>query len=110
MTNQYIDATKIGGKGRFVNHSCNPNCYVAKWHVGKHMRMGIFAKRPITAGEELTFNYNVDRYGSDPQTCYCGEPNCVGTIGGKTQTDVASMDDLYIDGEPSCGRLEFLRS
>ena len=35
----------------------------------------------------------------DPQPCYCGEPNCVGYIGGKTQTDVASMDDLYIEGE-----------
>jgi len=49
--------------------------------------MGIFAERQIEAGEELTFNYNVDRYGADPQPCYCGEPNCSGFIGGKTQTD-----------------------
>lgn len=60
---QYIDATKKGGKARFLNHSCNPNCYVAKWVVGKRMRMGIFSKRDIQQGEELTFNYNVDRYG-----------------------------------------------
>ena len=60
---QYIDATKRGGKARFLNHSCNPNCYVAKWVVGRRMRMGIFAKRDIEEGEELTFNYNVDRYG-----------------------------------------------
>jgi hypothetical protein len=33
------------------------------------------------------------------QICYCDEPNCVGTIGGKTQTDLGGMDDLYIDGE-----------
>lgn len=32
------------------------------------------------------------------QECYCGEPNCVGYIGGKTQTDLGGMDDLYIDG------------
>ena len=58
-----IDATKKGGLGRFLNHSCNPNCYIAKWVVGRQMRMGIFTKRDIGKGEELTFNYNVDRYG-----------------------------------------------
>ncbi|GAA6060898.1 hypothetical protein JCM10212_000181 [Sporobolomyces blumeae] len=93
----FIDATKKGGKGRFLNHSCNPNCQVAKWTVGKKMRMGIFAKRDIAKNEELTFNYNVDRYGHVAQECFCGEPNCVGFIGGKTQTDIGGMDDLYID-------------
>ncbi|KAG8989647.1 histone methyltransferase set2 [Tulasnella sp. 427] len=94
---EFIDATKRGGIGRFANHSCNPNCYVAKWFVGNRIRMGIFAKRNIKMDEELTFNYNVDRYGHDAQTCYCGEPNCVGFIGGKTQTEVATMDDVYIE-------------
>ncbi|KAI5119568.1 hypothetical protein M0805_005632 [Coniferiporia weirii] len=94
---EYIDATKRGGIGRFANHSCNPNCYVAKWTVGQHVRMGIYAKRNIKKNEELTFNYNVDRYGHDAQPCYCGEPKCVGFLGGKTQTDVAAMDDLYLD-------------
>ncbi|KAI0354309.1 SET domain-containing protein [Trametes cingulata] len=94
---EFIDATKRGGIGRFANHSCNPNCYVAKWTVGSHVRMGIFASRTIKQNEELTFNYNVDRYGHDAQPCYCGEPNCVGFIGGKTQTDLAAMDDLYLD-------------
>ncbi|KAJ9098539.1 hypothetical protein QFC19_006307 [Naganishia cerealis] len=94
---EYIDATRKGGIARFLNHSCNPNCYVAKWVVGQHMRMGIFTKREIRKGEELTFNYNVDRYGYDAQICHCGELNCLGTIGGKTQTDIGAMDDLYID-------------
>ncbi|CAO1634548.1 unnamed protein product [Sympodiomycopsis kandeliae] len=94
---EYLDATKKGGIARFINHSCNPNCYVAKWHVGKHMRMGIFAQRDIVKGEELTFNYNVDRYGNDAQPCYCGEPNCVGQLGGKTQTDIGGMSNLYIE-------------
>jgi hypothetical protein len=82
------------------------------------MRLGIFAKRDIIEGEELTFNYNVDRYGLvsqqnisereliffkrnryDAQACYCGEPNCSGFIGGNTQTDLSAMDDLYLDGQ-----------
>jgi len=84
---EFIDATKKGNLGRFCNHSCNPNCYVDKWVVGDKLRMGIFAERHVKAGEELVFNYNVDRYGADPQPCYCGEPNCTGFIGGKTQTE-----------------------
>jgi len=94
---EYIDATKRGGIGRFLNHSCAPNCYVAKWTVGSHYRMGIFASRNVQKDEELTFNYNVDRYGHEAQPCYCGEPKCVGFIGGKTQTDIGAMDDLYLD-------------
>ncbi|KAJ3976629.1 hypothetical protein EV361DRAFT_789902 [Lentinula raphanica] len=98
-TISFIDATKSGGIGRFANHSCNPNCYVAKWTIDQHVRMGIFAKRNIRKDEELTFNYNVDRYGHQAQMCYCGEPNCVGFIGGKTQTeaDVSTLDELYLD-------------
>ena len=87
---EFVDATKKGNLGRFCNHSCNPNCYVDKWVVGDKLRMGIFAEQNIKAGEELVFNYNVDRYGADPQPCYCGEPNCSGYIGGKTQTERAA--------------------
>jgi SET domain-containing protein len=96
---QYIDATKKGGIGRFANHSCNPNSEVQKWVVGRRLRMGIFTKQDVIKGEEITFNYNVDRYGHDAQICYCGEPNCVGTIGGKTQTDIGGMGDLLIQGQ-----------
>ncbi|KAK4099045.1 methyltransferase-like protein [Parathielavia hyrcaniae] len=100
---EFVDATKKGNLGRFCNHSCNPNCYVDKWVVGEKLRMGIFASRAIRAGEELVFNYNVDRYGADPQPCYCGESNCVGFIGGKTQTEratklpLATIEALGID-------------
>jgi len=104
---EFVDATKKGNLGRFCNHSCNPNCYVDKWVVGDKLRMGIFAMRGIRAGEELVFNYNVDRYGADPQPCYCGEPNCTGYIGGKTQTEratklpQATIEALGIDDSDS---------
>ena len=62
-SHQYIDATKKGGIGRFANHSCNPNSEVQKWVVGRRLRMGIFTKRDVLKDEEITFNYNVDRYG-----------------------------------------------
>jgi histone-lysine N-methyltransferase SETD2 len=102
---EFVDATKRGNLGRFCNHSCNPNCYVDKWVVGEKLRMGIFAERAVEAGEELVFNYNVDRYGADPQPCYCAEPNCTGFIGGRTQTEQATklsnatIEALGIDEE-----------
>lgn len=87
----FIDATIKGSLARFCNHSCSPNAYVDKWVVGDKLRMGIFAKRTIQAGEEITFDYNVDRYGAQSQPCYCGEPNCIKVMGGKTQTDAALL-------------------
>ncbi|EGW32759.1 uncharacterized protein SPAPADRAFT_54781 [Spathaspora passalidarum NRRL Y-27907] len=90
-SDSFIDATVRGSLARFVNHSCNPNAYVDKWVVGDKLRMGIFAKRKIARGEEITFDYNVDRYGAQSQPCYCGEPNCIKFMGGKTQTDAALL-------------------
>lgn len=89
--NAFIDATKKGLLARFCNHLCEPNAFVDKWVVGPKLRMGIFAKRDIAAGEEITFDYNVDRYGAALQPCYCGAPSCMGYMGGKTQTDAALL-------------------
>lgn len=87
----FIDATEKGCLARFCNHLCSPNAYVDKWVVGDRLRMGIFAKRKIVTGEEITFDYNVDRYGAQLQPCYCGLANCLGWMGGKTQTDAALL-------------------
>lgn len=29
----YIDSRLMGNKARFVNHSCEPNCFIKKWNV-----------------------------------------------------------------------------
>ncbi|KAK9472533.1 uncharacterized protein V1510DRAFT_365528 [Dipodascopsis tothii] len=95
---EFVDATQRGCLARFCNHSCSPNCYVDKWVVRDKLRMGIFAKVDIVAGEEITFDYNVDRYGAQAQPCYCGEDNCIGFIGGKTQTEAASkLPQVFVD-------------
>jgi SET domain-containing protein len=60
---QVIDATRKGGLARFINHSCAPNCTLQKWVVGEHLRMGIFTRKPVAAGQELTFDYKFERYG-----------------------------------------------
>lgn len=44
--------------GRFVNHSCEPNCEMQKWSVNGLFRMALFALRDIQPHEELTYDYN----------------------------------------------------
>jgi hypothetical protein len=55
-----IDATQKGNSARFLNHSCEPNCCTQKWLVGSETRVGIFTQRQCKAGEELTYNYNLE--------------------------------------------------
>ena len=52
-----------GALGRFINHSCDPNCETQKWVVHGELAIGLFALKDVAAGEELTFDYNFERYG-----------------------------------------------
>ena len=63
------DANRGGNIARFLNHSCKPNCYV---HVVRR-DIWIRAARNISAGEELTYDYNVD--GQKVIPCAC-RPGC----------------------------------
>ena len=40
-TNQILDATQCGSIGRFINHSCNPNCCVQKWYDTAFIAIGL---------------------------------------------------------------------
>ena len=54
-----IDATTHGGRARFMNHSCEPNCRIENWVVGRERRIGVFSARAIGEDEELTIDYQV---------------------------------------------------
>lgn len=90
-----IDGHRMGGDGRFVNHSCEPNCEMQKWSVLGLPRMALFASRDIKPGEELTYDYNFALFNpSEGQQCRCGSSACRGVIGGKSQRVARSVPAL----------------
>jgi SET domain-containing protein len=77
-----IDAAVGGNEARFINHSCDPNCEA----VIDGGRIYIEAKRTIQPEEELVYDYQYERADDADESdeerypCYCGAPNCRGTI------------------------------
>ncbi|KAI1301454.1 Histone-lysine N-methyltransferase ASH1L [Halotydeus destructor] len=81
-----IDGYRSANEGRFVNHSCEPNCQMQKWSVSGLYRVGLFANRDIKPGEELSYDYNFHSYNSESQqACLCGSEKCRGVIGGRVK-------------------------
>ncbi|XP_010523275.1 PREDICTED: histone-lysine N-methyltransferase ATXR7 isoform X2 [Tarenaya hassleriana] len=74
-----VDATKRGGIARFINHSCEPNCYTKIISVDGQKRIFIYAKRHIDTGEEITYNYKFPLE-ENKIPCYCGAQKCRGSL------------------------------
>jgi histone-lysine N-methyltransferase SETD2 len=84
--NLTIDATRKGNLARFMNHSCEPNCEPIRWKVAGAYRIGFFALRDISVGEEITWKYAVMKTPNiKRKACKCKSLSCTG----------------YIDGEPA---------
>lgn len=62
-SDRVIDATKRGNISRFINHSCDPNAETQKWTVNGELRIGFFSKKDVMPDEEITFDYQFQRYG-----------------------------------------------
>jgi hypothetical protein len=77
-----IDAGVNGNDARFINHSCDPNCETAI----EDRRVFIYALRNIEPGEELAYDYQIQREDGDPPNieeifaCRCGAAKCRGTM------------------------------
>uniref|UniRef100_A0A671M436 [histone H3]-lysine(36) N-trimethyltransferase n=1 Tax=Sinocyclocheilus anshuiensis TaxID=1608454 RepID=A0A671M436_9TELE len=123
--NEIIDATLKGNCSRFMNHSCEPNCETQKWTVNGQLRVGFFTTKAVTAGAELTFDYQFQRYGKEAQKCFCGAPSCRGLIGGETRVSVRAaggkkqrdrsrkkdtdkLEALQENGEGLCGEKDVI--
>ncbi|KAK4337209.1 hypothetical protein RND71_043308 [Anisodus tanguticus] len=93
-----IDGYRMANEGRFVNHSCEPNCEMQKWSVNGYYRVGLFALRDISPGEEVTYDYNFYNFNVEKQqTCHCGSSKCRGVIGGKNQAKLNNFTNKEIN-------------
>lgn len=77
-----IDGGIGGNDARFINHSCDPNCDTCV----QDGRVFVEALRTIKPGEELLYDYQLDRPGRytkkvlEQYRCRCGSPKCRGTM------------------------------
>ena len=77
-----IDGGVNGNEARYINHGCDPNC--ESTCVTK--RIFIEALRTIQPGEELYYDYQIERDSDDPPNvdevfaCRCGAAACRGSM------------------------------
>ena len=81
---EVIDATVHGCRARYINHSCDPNCFAVVtlpelYQHGKGRRVFVYSKRRILIGEELTYDYC---FSTDEGLvrCLCGMSACRGHL------------------------------
>ncbi|XP_058447865.1 histone-lysine N-methyltransferase SETD1 [Malaya genurostris] len=74
-----IDATKCGNLARFINHSCNPNCYAKVITIESEKKIVIYSKQPIGVNEEITYDYKFPLE-DEKIPCLCGANGCRGTL------------------------------
>lgn len=77
-----VDGGVEGNEARFINHSCEPNCEV----IVDHGRLWVRSERTIRTGEELSFDYSLNRSDEDTRdveriyACRCGSSACRGSM------------------------------
>jgi len=77
LSKRVVIDPSVGGSGaEFINHSCDGNLdsYTYRGHIY------LSSNRPIEAGEELSYDYNIQ--GDYDAECRCGAPNCRGHLQG----------------------------
>ena len=85
---QHIEPQREDGVsdfGHYLNHSCDPDVIVRPVHDDTAPYIAVIARRDITAGEELAFDYASLEYEVTipaDAVCKCGSPLCRGAICG----------------------------
>lgn len=82
LSGQFIlDGTKKGGLARYLNHSCDPNLKAKKIKRNGKVHIGLYSRRDIEKGEELTINYHFEFEEGDMRVpCNCRAKKCKGFL------------------------------
>ncbi|CAI5506338.1 unnamed protein product [Closterium sp. Naga37s-1] len=75
-----VDATRSGGLARFINHSCDPNCYTKVIVADGQKHVVIYSKRVIQVGEELSYDYKFPIEDDAKIPCLCLSRKCRGYL------------------------------
>lgn len=76
-----VDPTCIGNIGRYINHSCEPNCVIVPVRVSSPIpRLGVFAVHNVEAGNEITYDYSSGGSGLGSTPCCCNTNACRGFL------------------------------
>lgn len=70
-----VDATMCGNAARFINHSCESNCFSRVITVDGQKKIIIFASKSISRGEELTYDYKFP-IEDEKLPCLCHSKHC----------------------------------
>ena len=76
----FIDPSRKGNIGRYINHSCDANCDTISARIDCIIpKIAIFANRDIPPSTEITFNYGLKGQQASNElkkTCFCNSSNC----------------------------------
>lgn len=73
---RWIDGSSADNLARHVNHSCDPNAEAN----ADQATVRLIARRLVSAGEEVTFDYGFGLADALIHACRCGTPSCPGRI------------------------------
>ncbi|XP_049887525.1 probable histone-lysine N-methyltransferase set-23 [Pectinophora gossypiella] len=89
LTQTFVDPSSFGNIGRYMNHSCEPNCFIIPVRVDTPVpKLAIFSCIDILPESELTFDYGSNvlptecvmsaQERSNRKKCLCNSQNCRG--------------------------------
>lgn len=90
VTQTFVDPSTFGNIGRYINHSCEPNCFILPVRVNTPLpKLAIFSLTEITHNHEITIDYGSKSYNGlniednveyGRKGCLCNSDNCKGNL------------------------------